>query len=303
MRLATGCAVKVTCLSRRKDGRIDGERRHRVCGGAVNWAAAAPPETVSGRSASVATRVWPYFTLSKVTSATSPVIVESASGGWSSAQMLRKVNPCSAGLLLLHLHQRVPVVEKQILKGVVGVVAPGAVRAPEAEQPKRLAAGADAAVQNVGVAQGEVARVEDLSRPAGAHDVRDAGRELAVLDQDVLHVVAGAQHVVVGVAVPVALHRKDVVRGAQEGSRARCVSPPPSQSMPSWLALPGLPPITRRSSYVNPVESFIWIDQVRERTMQVSPSISTLWASSAPMQCQSGFCIQPSSVLGSCGPS
>ena len=35
--------------------------------------------------------------------------------------------------------------------------------------------------------------------------------------------------------------------------------------------------------------------------MQVSPSISTLRASNAPMQCQSGFCIQPSSVLGSCG--
>ena len=30
------------------------------------------------------------------------------------------------------------------------------------------------------------------------------------------------------------------------------VSPPPSQSIPSWLALPGLPPITRRSSYTNP---------------------------------------------------
>jgi len=81
------------------------------------------------------------------------------------------------------------------------------------------------------------------------------------------------------------------------------VSPPPSQSMPSWFALPGLPPMTRRSSKVNWKESFIWMDQVRARMMQVRPSICTLRAFMEPMQCQSGFCIQPSSVLGSWMPS
>ncbi len=52
---------------------------------------------------------------------------------------------------------------------------------------------------------------------AGAHDVGDAGRELAVLDQDVLHIVAGTHQVGLGVAVPVALHGKHVVGGADEG--------------------------------------------------------------------------------------
>ena len=37
--------------------------------------------------------------------------------------------------------------------------------------------------------------------------------------------------------------------------------------------------------------------------MQVSPSISTRCAFIAPMQCQSGFCVHSSSLLGSCGPS
>ena len=37
-----------------------------------------------------------------------------------------------------------------------------------------------------------------------------------MLDENVLHVVAGARQVLVGVAVPVALHGKDVVRAAQE---------------------------------------------------------------------------------------
>ncbi len=45
------------------------------------------------------------------------------------------------------------------------------------------------------------------------------------------------------------------------------------------------------------------MDQVRERTMQVRPVIWILWALLAPMQCQSGFCIQPSSLAGSWGPS
>ena len=61
------------------------------------------------------------------------------------------------GLLLLHLHQGVPVVEEEIFKGVVGVVALCVLRPPKAKQAKGLPAAADAPVQNVGVAQGEVA--------------------------------------------------------------------------------------------------------------------------------------------------
>ena len=49
--------------------------------GAANFAGCAPSAVTSGRSASLAARVWPTFTLSKVTSVTLPVIVEPASGG------------------------------------------------------------------------------------------------------------------------------------------------------------------------------------------------------------------------------
>ena len=38
-----------------------------------------------------------------------------------------------------------------------------------------------------------------------------------MLDEDVLHVVSGAENLLVGVTVPVALQGKDVVRGAQKG--------------------------------------------------------------------------------------
>ena len=74
-------------------------------------------------------------------------------------------------LLLLQLRQRVPVVEEEVLKGEAGMIALRILRAPEAKQAKGLAAGADAAVQNVGVAQSEVARVEDLAWPSGAHHI------------------------------------------------------------------------------------------------------------------------------------
>ncbi len=75
------------------------------------------------------------------------------------------------GLLLLQLRKRVPVVEEEILEQEALVVASGAVRAPEADEAECLSAGAYAGMQNVGVAQCEVRRVENLPRPAGAHDV------------------------------------------------------------------------------------------------------------------------------------
>ncbi len=121
------------------------------------------------------------------------------------------------GLLLLDLRQRVPVIEKQILKCKSGVVAARAVRAPEAEQAEGLAAGADAAVHDIGVTQSEVARVEDFLWPPGANCVRNTGREFAVFDQNIVDVVAGTHPVGLGVAVPVALNRQIVVGGAQKG--------------------------------------------------------------------------------------
>ena len=118
--------------------------------------------------------------------------------------------------LLFELEERVPVVEEEVFEFVVVVFAAGAVCAPEAEEGEGLAACADAGVENVGVAQSEVARVESFLRPAGADDVRNAGGENAVLDEDVVDIVAGTRQIGVGVAVPVALHGEDVIGGAEK---------------------------------------------------------------------------------------
>ena len=125
--------------------------------------------------------------------------------------------PVQSRVFLLHLRQRVPIVQKKIFKLVVGVNSLGPVCAPQAEQGEGLPACPDAAVKNVGVAQGEIARVEGLARPAGAHNVRDAGGKHAVFNENVPHIVAGTQHRLVRIAVPVALHHKNIIRGADKG--------------------------------------------------------------------------------------
>ena len=61
--------------------------------GAGNLGGAAPPAVINCSSASLVARFWSYFTLSKVTSVTLPVMVEVASGGWSRAQMFLKRMP------------------------------------------------------------------------------------------------------------------------------------------------------------------------------------------------------------------
>src|ERR1039457_6058340 len=119
-------------------------------------------------------------------------------------------------LFLLHLDEGVPVVKEEILKRVIGVVSLCAACSPKAEQIEGLAAGPNAALNYVRVTQCKVARVEGLSRPARANNVRYAVVEFAVLDQDVLNVVAGTDDFFVGIAVPVALHGEHVVRGTQE---------------------------------------------------------------------------------------
>ena len=86
---------------------------------------------------------------------------------------------------------------KEVLESVVGVLALGAIRAPETQHPEGLPARSNSRMQNIGVAQREIARVKRLARPAWTHNVRDAGRELAVLDQDVRNVFARAQNLLV----------------------------------------------------------------------------------------------------------
>ena len=63
----------------------------------ANCGWAAPAEASRGMAAAESTRVWPYLRLSKVTPETSPVRVDSSSGGWPSAQMLRKLTPWMLG--------------------------------------------------------------------------------------------------------------------------------------------------------------------------------------------------------------
>src|ERR1700679_71342 len=74
------CAVKVTFSPGAKNG---GSTENRATGlwSGGNFGACAPWERISGRGASVMATVWPYFTFSKVTPETSPVSVDSLSGG------------------------------------------------------------------------------------------------------------------------------------------------------------------------------------------------------------------------------
>ena len=57
------------------------------------------------------------------------------------------------GVLLLQLHQGIPVIDEEILNGKARVDAFGVLRAPKAEETEALATGADAGMKNIGVAQ------------------------------------------------------------------------------------------------------------------------------------------------------
>ena len=120
------------------------------------------------------------------------------------------------GVGLLDLHQRIPVFEADILEAIAGGVSSGAVGCPYLQQCERNAAGSDAGVDHIRIAQSEIAAVEDLLGPGGTDDVRDAGRQDAVFDGDIGDVVAGRDHRGVVVPLPIALHGEDIIGGADE---------------------------------------------------------------------------------------
>ena len=81
--------------------------------------------------------------------------------------------------------QRIPIIQTDIREAVLPALAPPFRVGPQFHEGEGYAAAAQARVKHIDTVHAQVAAIEVLSRPGCTDDIRDAGGDLCIFDEDV----------------------------------------------------------------------------------------------------------------------